>query len=148
MGEPAPPTGKPVRIRVADNAVNQRVTARMLQSLGVAVDAVENGREAIRKSEFERYHLILMACQMPEVEGYEATTAIRRRESSTADRVPIMATTAVAMEGTRERCLAAGMDDYLTKPPRFDDLKNAVQKWSAVARLISRFGKLIVFVIP
>ncbi len=105
---------------VDDNAVNQRVASVMLQRYGCMVDVAANGIEACSMVNMLPYDLVLMDCQMPEMDGYEASRAIRQREADqgASRRLPIIALTANAMEGNAEKCLAAGMDDYLSKPIR------------------------------
>jgi PAS domain S-box-containing protein len=118
------------RVLVAeDNAVSQRVVISMLEGLGHQVEAVANGREAAEACRRTAYDLVLMDCQMPEVDGVRATEIIREEEGSSR-RTPIVALTASAMPGDRERCLAAGMDDYLTKPVRLQLLDATVRKWA------------------
>ena len=111
-----------------DNEINQRITMRLLQKLGLAADAVVNGREAVEALEKGRYDLVFMDCQMPSMDGFEATAIVRSREGS-KQHTPICALTANAMEGDRERCLAAGMDDYISKPVGLDKLQKAVNRW-------------------
>jgi PAS domain S-box-containing protein len=126
-------TGLRRRLRLLlaeDNLVNQKVAVRMLERLGVAVDVAGNGLEAVGAATRTRYALVLMDCQMPELDGFDATAAIRRAEAVTGDHVPIIALTANAMHGDRERCLMAGMDDYITKPMKMEDLSLALKRWT------------------
>jgi signal transduction histidine kinase/CheY-like chemotaxis protein/HPt (histidine-containing phosphotransfer) domain-containing protein len=111
-----------------DNPVNQQVARSMLESAGVQVTLARHGREAVELAARERFDLILMDCMMPHMDGFEATGAIRAAEAG-ATRVPIVALTANAMEGDRERCLAAGMDDYLSKPFTRAGLLGALARW-------------------
>jgi two-component system sensor histidine kinase/response regulator len=121
--------GLGLRVLVAeDNAVNQKVAVRMLETLGLRTDMASNGREAVELREMLPYDLILMDCQMPEMDGYEAAREIRRTERGNR-RTAIVAMTAEAMTGAREKCIAAGMDDYIAKPVRFEKLVEALQKW-------------------
>jgi signal transduction histidine kinase/CheY-like chemotaxis protein/HPt (histidine-containing phosphotransfer) domain-containing protein len=115
---------------VEDNAVNQRVAQRLLDLHGLEVTAVNDGREAVGRLERERYDLVLMDCLMPVMDGYMATRLWRERESTAGNgHVPIVAMTANAMAGDRERCLASGMDDYLSKPLDRVALVQMLRRW-------------------
>ena len=115
--DPGAAAGTPLNVLVAeDNPVNQRVATAMLKRRGHRITIAGNGAEAVKMAAAERFDLVFMDVQMPEMDGLEATQAIRRAEAGTGRRLPIIAMTAHAMNGDRERCLAAGMDDYLTKP--------------------------------
>jgi CheY-like chemotaxis protein len=113
-----------------DNPVNQRVAARLLEKLGHVVTLAGNGREAIQRLASQEFDLILMDVQMPEIDGLEATAAIRRQEQDTGRHVPIVGMTAHAMSGDRERCLASGMDGYLSKPIRSNELRLELEKYT------------------
>jgi len=111
-----------------DNPVNQTLAMRILERLGHKVEVVNNGKEALRQVQAEEFDLILMDVQMPEMDGLEATTAIRQAETGTGKHTPIVAMTAHAMKGDREKCLSAGMDGYLSKPVRIDELKQILSE--------------------
>ncbi|MBC7982807.1 MAG: response regulator [Candidatus Obscuribacterales bacterium] len=111
-----------------DNAVNQKVACRTLEKLGYRVDTAVDGQAVITAWESGRYHLILMDCQMPVMDGYEATRQIRSREK-TGQRIPIVALTAHAMKGADAECIAAGMDDYLPKPIDRAQLTACLERW-------------------
>ena len=124
--------GAPIRVLVAeDDPDSQRVVRRMLEAMGCAVEIATNGREAAAQFSPSRHDLVLMDCHMPEVDGHQAATRIRRQLAARPGRhIPIIALTANVIPGTRERCLEAGMDDYLTKPIRLGVLREAVYKWT------------------
>jgi len=133
VGNGAPAAGQPgfarARVLVADdNAANQKLAKLMLERLGCRVDLVGNGAEAVNAWSHGDYDLIFMDCQMPEMDGLDATRAIRGKEPSGA-RTPIVALTANALTGERERCLSSGMDDYLAKPIRPKQLAEMVNRW-------------------
>ncbi len=125
----APPS-KPLTVLLAeDNPVNQEVARRQLESFGVFVTLANNGIEALNALQQASFDLIFMDCQMPEMDGYEATRQIRQRDGNNRHSI-IIAMTAYAQEGDKEKCLAAGMDDYLSKPLRKDPLIAMIRKWS------------------
>lgn len=116
-----------------DNIVNQRVTTRMLEKLGCQVEIADDGRTAVDMVRRSNYDIVLMDCQMPNLDGYEATRVIRDSPNSTVARIPIVALTANALDGDRQRCIAAGMDDYLVKPIGREALVVALSRWAAGA---------------
>ena len=125
----------PMRILLCDdNAINQKVAARILQQLGYQPGLATNGREALDALDRQPYDFILMDVMMPEMDGLEATRLIRERQKNGApnysSRIVIIALTAHAMQGDREKCLAAGMDDYLAKPIRPADVRQAIERWN------------------
>jgi signal transduction histidine kinase/CheY-like chemotaxis protein len=126
------PVPKRSRILVAeDNPVNQLITRKMLEKLGYRVDVVANGAEAVAALAREEYSLVLMDCQMPEMDGYEATRRIRESGIDSYGMVPVIAMTAHAMSGDAEKCLACGMSDYLSKPVSAERLASVVKKWAS-----------------
>ena len=122
-----------VRIRILlaeDNRINQIVAHKMLAKLGCQIDSAADGREAVERASKSDYDIIFMDCQMPNMDGYEATRRIRENGS----KVPIVALTAHTLDADREKCLLAGMNDYLTKPTGVDDLRAAVNKWAGALK--------------
>ncbi|MCW2278761.1 histidine kinase N-terminal 7TM domain-containing protein [Heliophilum fasciatum] len=114
---------------VEDNVVNQKLAQVLLQKIGLTVHTVDNGLEAVEARWDFAYDLIFMDCQMPELDGFQTTQIIRDAEIGLGQRVPIIAMTALAMQGDRERCLEAGMDDYLSKPLHRGELITVLQRW-------------------
>jgi CheY-like chemotaxis protein len=130
VGDPSSPHRAIRVLLVEDNAINQRIVGMMLAKLEAEVLVAKNGREALSLFEQTELDLILMDCQMPEMDGYEAAAAIRKTEIAHGrKRLPIIALTASQAESDRERCLAAGMDDFLPKPPGLPQLSEMVERW-------------------
>ena len=121
------------RVLIAeDNIVNQKVAMKILGKLGYTAETVNNGAEAVKALESGAYDLVLMDCQMPEMDGYQATAKIRQREMN-GHRTPIIALTANAMQGDAEKCLESGMDAYITKPISPQTLTVTLDHWARVA---------------
>jgi CheY-like chemotaxis protein len=117
-----------LRILLAeDNPVNQKVAVRILQKLGHRVEVASSGREALSALERGSFDIVLMDVQMPDMSGLEATAAIRYKEKASGEHLPIIALTAGAMQGDREKCLAAGMDDHMAKPFSSEALKSILE---------------------
>ena len=134
----ATPQNQPLILVVEDNLVNQKLTVRMLDKIGYRAEVATNGSEALEALAQTSYSLVLMDCQMPEMDGFEATAAIRAQEAVAASahtanarpfHIPIVALTANAMNGDRERCLEVGMDDYVSKPINLAQLKATLERW-------------------
>lgn len=129
---------RPQRLRILlaeDNRVNQRLAVRLLERCGHQVVVAEHGKEALALLERHRFDLVLMDVQMPEMDGFEATAAIRAKEKRDGGRLPIIAMTALTMKGDRERCLASGMDGYVLKPIRTKELFSTIDDVIAASQL-------------
>jgi CheY-like chemotaxis protein len=123
----------PLRILlVEDNVVNQRLALRVLEKQGYTVVLADNGRRALSELSKQKFDVVLMDVQMPEMDGLEATAAVREGEKRTGAHIPIIAMTAHAMQDDKQRCLAAGMDAYISKPIRSRDLVELVENFAAV----------------
>jgi len=133
----APAVGESKKLRILlaeDNAVNQKLAARLLEKQGHRVTVTGNGLEALAALDHEKFDVVFMDVQMPEMDGFEATAAIRARERGTGRRQPVIAMTAHAMQGDRERCLEAGMDDYIAKPFGSRELGDLLGKFSGITQ--------------
>jgi CheY-like chemotaxis protein len=131
-----PPLPSPGKLRILlaeDNLVNQKLAVRMLENRGHTVLVAHDGREALAILESEPVDLVLMDVQMPDVDGFQATAAIREREKTSGSHLPIVALTAHALKGDKERCLENGMDAYLSKPIRAQDLDRALAEALSVS---------------
>ena len=118
---------------VEDNPVNQKVAQAMLRKMGLRADVVANGQEAINALQMITYDLVLMDCQMPEMDGLEATRVIRLEGSKALNpRIPIIAMTAATMQGDREKCIQAGMNDFIAKPVQQRELAEIIDRWLAI----------------
>jgi two-component system, sensor histidine kinase and response regulator len=115
---------------VDDNVINQKIALKIVSKMGYRADVAQNGQEAIEVLNEVDYNLVFMDCQMPILDGYEATRIIRNETFKTINpKVPIVAMTAHAMKGAKEQCIAAGMDDYISKPIAPDTIAEMIRKW-------------------
>jgi len=124
------PSHERVILLVEDNKVNQMVASKLLQKFGYAYATAENGEEALKQLAERSFDAVLMDCQMPIMDGFEATKTIRLMEQASGQHVPIIGLTANALDGDKERCMACGMDDYSTKPIKIEELKEKLAYWS------------------
>lgn len=129
-------TEKGLVLIAEDNPVNQKVAILQLKKLGYGSVAVGSGRKAIEELKSKNYNLVLMDCQMPDMDGFETTNVIRKSETMTGKHIPIIGLTAHAMEGDRDKCIAAGMDDYLSKPTSLDKMSKMLAKWTSETKAI------------
>ena len=133
---------KAVRILlVEDNIINQKLALRLLEKMGHHIEVANDGNEAVKKYQEKSYDLIFMDIQMPNLDGIEATSIIRKMELELNKHIPIVALTAHAMKGDREQCINAGMDDYLSKPIHVEELKQMVCKFNR--NRLQQFEKIV-----
>lgn len=133
---------------VEDNPANQMVCIQLLKQMGYHIDLVDNGLDAVKLVKYNYYDLILMDCQMPKMDGYESAEMIRKLPVAYAKTIPIIALTAHALKGDREKCLTAGMNDYLPKPINIDDFRHILKKWLTnkdISSTTSQFVSDIIF---
>lgn len=123
----------PAILVVEDNIVNQRLAQAQLVTLGFESDVAGSGSEALEAMARRRYQVVLMDCQMPGMDGYQATAEIRKREAGAGHRTVVIAMTAHALGDARSKCFDAGMDDYISKPVEIEALEAALKRWSPVA---------------
>jgi CheY-like chemotaxis protein len=137
VAEPTIPENDKQKIRILvaeDNPVNQKVAQAMLRKMGLRADVVADGQEAVNALQTVPYDLVLMDCQMPEMDGLEATLCIRQEGSKALNpRIPIIAMTASTMQGDREKCIQAGMNDFIAKPVQIRELAEILARWLAIA---------------
>jgi CheY-like chemotaxis protein len=130
---------------VEDNRLNQMVVVLLLDRLGMSSQVVQNGQDAVDAVKRQRFSIILMDCHMPEMDGFEATRAIRRFEAASASYTPIIAVTALTNPGDRQSCMEAGMDDYIAKPIEKDLLKAKIEHWLLTAMALHNPGSAAIF---
>jgi CheY-like chemotaxis protein len=130
--EKQPGPDSPLILVVEDSPVNRVVAVRVLERCGYRVHVVGGGREALAALATHSYDAVLMDCQMPDVDGYQATVELRRRENGRTH-TPVIAMTAQVLSGDRQRCLAAGMDDHIAKPIRFHTIAETLRRWVPAA---------------
>jgi CheY-like chemotaxis protein len=141
---PAFPNLEPVLV-VEDNRLNQKVAILLLERLGMQAEVANNGLEAIQAVTQQRYSIILMDCHMPEMDGFEATVAIRNIEAASGAYTPIIAVTALTTSADRQRCLESGMDDYIAKPIEKERLKAKIDQWLLTAMALHNPGSAAMF---
>jgi CheY-like chemotaxis protein/HPt (histidine-containing phosphotransfer) domain-containing protein len=131
--DPATISGKPIILVAEDNPVNQKVALLQLKEMGYFAAVVANGKQALTAAKHNNFAAVLMDCQMPEMDGFQATAQIRQWEQERGKHTPIIAMTARALPTDREQCLTAGMDDYLSKPVTYDKLYSVLSRWLPIA---------------
>ena len=129
LGPSASWSQPPLVLVAEDSPINQIVASHALERCGCQVQVVADGRAALRALRTSHFDAVLMDCQMPGLDGYQTTIALRKDEQANGTHTPVIAMTAQAMEGDRESCLAAGMDDYITKPLRRAELVEVLDRW-------------------